>query len=171
MLRVLRRGDDELVRDRAVQRRLTAANDARRALGLVRLRGVQLLRALSPDRLGGIFVDDFEPPEATVVVENVDRVPVGELGNEQRRQLSERRLVVERRGEPLAGLGEDGESRTDGLGFCARTLPLGDVRDDDADADRLGRRSDRVVADERVANLAPPAGQLAVHVLVEDRLA
>ena len=171
VLRILRRRDEELVRDRSVERGLTGPNDARGSFRLVRLRGVELLRPLSPDCLGRILVHDLEPSEPAVVFEDVDGIPVCEVRNEERGELGEGRLVVERRGEPLARFREHRQSRADGLGCRSRTLALRHVGDHDPDSDRLvGHGPHRVVADERVAGLARLAGKLAVRVLVEDRL-
>jgi hypothetical protein len=54
-------------------------------------------------------VNEGKPPQEAVLVEDVDGVPVGEARQEQRGEVGEGRLVVERRRELLAGLGQDGQ--------------------------------------------------------------
>ena len=115
---------------------------------------------------------DRQASEETVVVEDVDGVPVGELRHEQVGEARERRFVVERRGERLARLGQHGQPGACVLGGSPGVLPFGDVGDHDADADRVVVDvEDRVVADEPVTRLARLAGRRTLEVEVEDRLA
>jgi hypothetical protein len=113
-----------------------------------------------------------EAPEEPVVIEDVDRVPVGELRHEERREARERRLVVERRGQRLARLREHGQACARALGRRACLFPLGDVGDHDADTDLVVVDvENRVVADEPVPCVVRRRRQRPLDVEIEDGLA
>jgi hypothetical protein len=96
-------------------------------------------------------VGDGEALDATVDHE-VDRGPVGHLGHGEARDLRERGLMVERRGELLGGARDERPSRLLGprrrLGLSSRA----DVRED-----RDDRRDAAVGAAQRVGLHVPPA--------------
>ena len=114
---------------------------------------------------------DSDPAEAAAV-RDVDCVPVREPRNEERREIRERRFVVEAPGELLTCLGEHAQALTCCHGRGSRPLALCHVADHDAHADHLvGGISDRVVADEPVACLAGRRPRAALDGEIEDRLA
>lgn len=172
VLFVLRRRSEELVGDRAVEQRFAGAHRAGRTLRLVGLRCEAVHGLLGPLALVRILVHDRESPEGAVGLQDVDRVPIGEGGDEQRREVPERRLVVQRRRELLAHLGQDAQPSAGRLRVRACAFALRDVRDHDADADLLVRSvAHRVVADQPVARVFGHSGDGLLDVQVEDGLA
>ncbi len=76
---------------------------ASRSVGIDRQLRDQLLRAADLRR---VLVGNGEPLDLALVADDVDHAPVGERRNDERRDVRERRLVVQRRRELLAGFGD-----------------------------------------------------------------
>ena len=140
--------------------RLTCPEHLRNGVGVVGLRRVpapelaeQLLALVAPVR-------DDHLPQRPVLVERIDDAVVRDARYEQPGQIRERRLVVERRGEQRARLGEEVEPR---LGVAL----FGDVAEDvDHELDVALGRQDRRRADDRPAFVAARAQAVAEHCLV-----
>ena len=140
--------------------RLTCPEHLRNGVGVVGLRRVpapelaeQLLSLAAPVR-------DDDLPQRPVLVERIDDAVVRDARYQEPRQIRERRLVVERRGEQRARLGEEVEPR---LGVAL----LGDVPEDvDHELDVALGRQDRRRADDRPAFVAARAQPVAKHRLV-----
>ena len=105
---VPRRLRQEVVGDVAYELRLARSQDLRNAVGGVGARSREPLRKLlRPADLLRIGVRDNQPLHAPRLLDDVDGAPVGELRHGERRDVLQRRLVVERRGEDRARLGEE----------------------------------------------------------------
>jgi hypothetical protein len=101
----------------------------------------------------------LEPAERPVLLDHVDDAPVGQVGDGQAGDVGEGRLVVERRGQERAGLGQEGEAVLGRLGQGPRRLLADDLGPLGLGPPPL---ADVVHHDDRAQ--LPPAG-------VEDRLA
>ena len=64
------------------------------------------ISCFAPLDLRRVLVGDGEPLDRALVADDVDHAPVGERRNDERRDVRERRLVVQRRRELLAGFGD-----------------------------------------------------------------
>ena len=82
-------------------------NDALLGLGLVIVPVAQRFEQLELARIG---VDDGNRLEPVVLVEQIDRRPIAKLRYDDREQPLERRLEIERFGQNLAGLGDEGKA-------------------------------------------------------------
>ena len=97
-----------LVGDLLIQQRLAGTEDERKPLlGIKPLRLVssQLLGELDPLR---VYVGDRHRPTITVLVEQVHRAPISDLGHRKLSDISQRLLVIKRGGQRVADLGEEG---------------------------------------------------------------
>ena len=116
-------------------------------------------QALDEPRLVGVGVDRGDGLQAVVVVEEIDRRPVAEVGHDDREQPVERGLQIERLRQHLAGLREKRE-------LLSLALVVVDVG---ADAEPAGRLAMRVVnrrhrePEPAIHSVGAPQSQLEIE--------
>ena len=103
----LRSLDEELVGDLRDELGRHRSDDVRHAHRLVGVGRVLLSQPLGPSDAIGVLVRDREPLDRAVRPEHVHGAPGRHLGDGEARELSEGRLVVERRAEELARVREE----------------------------------------------------------------
>ena len=98
----------QLLREFGEEFGLPGAQHVRHSRRRVRVGRVAVLQLVGPAHLVRVLVRDREPLDLAVRADHVDRAPVGKARDAQLRDLPEGVVVVERRGEQLARLGEKG---------------------------------------------------------------
>ena len=101
------RGSDHLGGHLRQELRLARAQHRRHAARRIRVRGHALADLPGPADLLRVGMRHREPLDRAVACEHVDRAPVGQLRHDERGEVDERLLVLERRGEERARLGEE----------------------------------------------------------------
>ena len=125
--------------------RLAGPHDLAHRVGFVRLGRVAAPELAQQLRALVAAVRDHHLPQGGVLVERIDDAVVGDPRDEQPSQIGQRRLVVQRRGEQRARLGEKVEPS---FGVAL----LGDVSEDvDHELDAAVGRQNRRRADDRPA--------------------
>ena len=97
------------------------------------------------------------PPDQLVAAEEVDEAVVGEPGDEDLRDLPQRRVKLKRARQPLA----DPLEQPEPVGLALRVPPpgLGDEQHDAVDLARRVAQRHRELPDEQEAAVAPVAGE------------
>ena len=140
--------------------RLAAPHDLAHRVGLVRLGRVTAPELAQQLRALVVAVGDHYLPQGGVLVERIDDAVVGDPRDEQPRQIGQGRLVVQRRGEQRARLGEKVEPS---FGVAL----LGDVSEDvDHELDAAVGRQDRRRTDDRPALVTARKQAVAEHGLL-----
>lgn len=122
VLRVDRHRLHRVVRDLGDELGAAGPDHARRAERVVRLRRIALVELARDDLRGRIRVKHGNAPDATALGAHVHDAPRPQVRERQGGDGGERRLMVERRGEAAARLGEERESVAARLGDVARAL-------------------------------------------------
>jgi hypothetical protein len=112
----------DLVVDFGNELRLPGTQHAGERVGRPRLAGGMRRKGRRGLELRGLNVRGRQPADAVVRFEHVHRAEVGEPRDHQARHLRQRRLVVQRRGEHAAGLGQEGRPPLGGFRLPAPAL-------------------------------------------------